>query len=73
MFADMRKRKPNTLPLDQRVALSIDSAAQSLDCSRTTIYALAKKRLIEFIDIDGMTRVSARSLRRLVGEPEKNA
>jgi hypothetical protein len=70
MFVSMRLRKPNTLPLDQRFALTIDNSARALDCSRTKIYDLRKAGLLEFIDVDGMTRVTARSLRKLVGEEE---
>jgi hypothetical protein len=70
MFVSMRKRNANTLPLDQRLALTIDNSAKALDCSRTKIYELKKSGAIEFISVDGMTRVSARSLRRLVGEEE---
>jgi hypothetical protein len=71
MFISVRKGKPNLLALDQRLALTIDNSAAALDCSRTKIYELAKKGLIEFLSVDGMTRVSASSLRRLVGEPEQ--
>ena len=73
MFISMRKRNANTLPLDQRFALTIDNSAKALDCSRTKIYELGKSGAIEFIDIDGMRRVSARSLRRLVGEETPEA
>jgi hypothetical protein len=66
----MRQRKPNTAPLDQRYALTIANSAQALDCSKTKIYDLRKAGLLEFLDVDGMTRVTARSLRRLVGEEE---
>jgi hypothetical protein len=69
----MRQRKPNTLPLDQRYALTIANSAQALDCGKVKIYDLAKKGLLEFVDVDGMRRVTARSLRRLVGEPEQTA
>jgi hypothetical protein len=69
----MRLRKPNTLPLDQRYALTIANSAQALDCSKTKIYDLEKKGKVKFIDVDGMTRVSASSIRRLVGEPEQTA
>jgi hypothetical protein len=73
MFVSMRKRKPNTLALDQRFAVTIDHTALALDCSRTKVYDLKKAGLIEFVDVGGMTRVTTRSIRRLVGEPENNA
>jgi hypothetical protein len=67
----MRKRLPNTLPLNQRFALTVDNAAKALDCSRTKVYDLKKKGLLDFVDVDGMPRVAARSIRRLIGEEEQ--
>jgi hypothetical protein len=32
---------------------------------------MGKMGLVEFVDFDGVTRVTARSLRKLVGEPEQ--
>jgi hypothetical protein len=69
----MRKRKPNTLALDQRFAVTIDHTAAALDCSRTKVYDLKNNGLLEFVYLGGMTRVTTRSLRKLVGESEKNA
>lgn len=66
MFDDMRRRRPNQLPLDQRLGLTIDHSAAALDCGRSKIYDLIGKGKLQVIDVDGMRRVTGESLRALV-------
>jgi hypothetical protein len=66
----MRKRSDNYLPIDQQLAFTINHAAAALDCSRSSIYELIKIGKLEIAEINGMRRVTAESLRRLVGASE---
>jgi excisionase family DNA binding protein len=66
MFGGMRKKSVNHLALDQRLALTINSCAEALDCGRTKIYDLIHAGKLKVVDVNGMTRVTADSLRALV-------
>jgi excisionase family DNA binding protein len=70
MHLGMRKRTDNLLAHDQRLAYSINSAADALNCGRSSIYELIRAGKLAVIDINGMRRITGRSLRRLVGESE---
>ena len=67
----MRKRKPNPLALEQRLGVTVDNSAATLDCGRSKIYDLVRKGKLKLVDIDGMSRITADSLRKLVAAQKK--
>lgn len=62
----MRRRRQNPLPLDQRLTVTVDYAADALDVGRSKVYDLVRRGELRMVDIGGMRRVSGESLRRLV-------
>ena len=73
MSACMRERKPNPLPLDQRLGLTVTHTAQVLDCGDLKVWDLIRKKKLSTVDVDGMTRVTGESLRALVAGSQKEA
>src|SRR5262245_60321431 len=64
----MRERKPNTLSFDQRLGLTVAHTAQALDCGATKVWGLIHKGLLDIAYVDGMPRVTADSVRRLLSQ-----
>jgi hypothetical protein len=71
MSARVRKRNPNCLPLDQRLSLTVENSAQALDIGKSKVWELIKQGKLQAVSIDGMTRVTADSLRALVDTTNK--
>ena len=67
----MRQRKPNNLPLDQRLGLTVGHSAQVIDCGVSKIWALVKKGKLKVKYVDGMPRITSESLRALMSEPQE--
>jgi Helix-turn-helix domain len=61
----------NLAPLDQRLAFTINHTADVLDCGRSSVYELIRAKKLEVIDINGMRRITAESLRALVSVPKQ--
>lgn len=55
-------------PTVERLAYTIDEAAEATTCSRATIYRAIQAGRLEARKIGAKTVVSATSLRRMVGE-----
>ena len=73
MFGGMRKKSDNQLALDQRLAFTINHAADVIDVGRSTVYELIRSGKLELVELtDGMKRVTARSIRKLIREPENS-
>jgi hypothetical protein len=68
----MRKRKDNQLDLEHGAARTIGHTGEELDCSRSSVYELVRRGLLEliYLDPDGkkLPRVTTRSISKLVGE-----
>lgn len=71
MFADMRKRIETTAPeLNDRIAVSIDRAADILDLGRSSIYELLGKGQLKSAHFGRSRRVTMESIRQLVAAAE---
>lgn len=55
-----------TPPLDERFALRPARAAEALDCSRPTIYALIRNGDLDAVKVGGCRLVTVESIRRLL-------
>lgn len=66
----MAKRKPG--PLDERRLHKVADAMELLNCSRKKIYQLAREGRLDMVKFDFQTRITDRSLRRLLDEIEGN-
>jgi hypothetical protein len=72
MHPSMRKRKDNQLDLGAGAASTIGHTQQTLDCSRSSVYELARQGLLELIYLDPenkrLPRITNESIRRRVGK-----
>lgn len=53
--------------------LTVEQACRKLKCSRTKIYSLAREKRLELVKFDRGTRVTARSVRRLIRDILRHA
>jgi hypothetical protein len=72
MHLRMRKRNDNRLDLKQGLARTIEHTAETLDCSRSSVYDLARARKLELVYLDEenrrLPRITTRSIRGLIGD-----
>jgi excisionase family DNA binding protein len=72
MFVGMRKHIAVTDPqLNDRIAVSIDRAADILDIGRSSIYALLRDGKLKSIRFGSAHRVTMKSIRDLVAAAEQ--
>ena len=63
------KNKP---PADIGRLLTISQAREELNCGKTKLYQLHQRGLLEFVKFDKQTRVTERSIKKLVHDLVKN-
>jgi hypothetical protein len=72
MHLRMRARSDNNLDLEQGAFRTIGHAEQALDCSRSSVYSLARAGKLELVYLDTenrrLPRITTRSIRALLGE-----
>lgn len=54
------------IPIEQRMALTVEEAAALLGLSRSKAYQLVRKGVIPSVDLDGMKRIPRRRLEELL-------
>lgn len=62
----MRTKKPSSLPLEQRLTVSINEAADTLGVGRNTIYKMLKERKLRSVSLGSRNMVTTDSIRTLV-------
>jgi excisionase family DNA binding protein len=74
MSASMRKHIETTNPeLNDRIAVSLDRAADILDVGKSTIYQLLRERRLRSIRFGTSHRVTMESIRELVAAAERQS
>jgi hypothetical protein len=72
MHLQMRARRDNKLDLEQGAVRTIGHTEQALDCSRSSVYSLARAGQLELLYLDAekrrLPRITTRSIRALLGE-----
>jgi len=59
-------RERGGIPIEQRMALTVEEAAALLGLSRSKAYQLVRKGVIPSVDLDGMKRIPRRRLEELL-------
>jgi excisionase family DNA binding protein len=74
MFIRMRKHIEVTDPqLNDRIAVTIDRAADILDLGRSSIYSLLREGRLKSIRIGNARRIPMQSIRELIAAAERQS